>query len=276
MEFRPFKGISNTDEYVTGNKFILLCEKYNIPFAKTDYVFDGLFELKDRIKNGENIKAFVTHQSDYSIVAEHVKHLPDGVTWFADNCEVIGNPNVIGIPNGLNNMDFVNNKTSKWGLYSSCFSNLADFHNDLAEQHSNKKDIRNLVYMNFTPDTSATERTMVYNHFKQKSFVTVEHGVSHKRFANSVYNHPFVLSPRGNGYDCVRTWESFYLGSIPIIKRNNVMSHFSDLPILFVESWEEVTLNLLLNHLTKMKDNVTLDKARMSYWDSILANYATK
>lgn len=276
MEFEAHGGIENPDEYITGNKFIKLCDKYDIVFAKTDNVYDGLAELKQRISAGDNVKAFVTHQSDYSITEAHVRHLPSNITWFAENCEVVGNPRVVGIPNGLNNMDFVQSKASKGGAYSSCFSHLADFHNDLAEQHLNKRDIRNLVYMNFTPDTSATERTMVYNHFKQKTFVTVEHGVSHKQFASSVYNHPFVLSPRGNGYDCVRTWESIYLGSIPIIKRNNVMSHFSDLPILLVESWEEVTLNLLLNHLTKMKGNTTLDKARMSYWDSILANYATK
>lgn len=276
--YRPFQGIKDTSEYITGNGFIRLCDKYNIPFAKTDNVWEGLAEVNARIANGEKIRAFVTHQSDYSITETHVGALPPDVIWFAENCEVVGHPRVIGIPNGLNNMELVKSKASKNGQYSSCFSHLASFHTNLVEAQENITDnqTKNLVYMNFTPDTSMNERSHVYNLFKSKSFVTVETGISHLEFAKSVTRHPFVLSPRGNGYDCVRTWESLYLGSIPIIKKNNVMSHFEDLPILFVDSWEDVNLDLLLDFLSKVKNGLTLKKASMSYWDAILAKYKTE
>lgn len=264
--------ISESD-YITGNKFIRICDKYNIVFSKTDNVWEGLNELKLRT---DNPRIFVTHQSDYSITEEHVKHLPKDVVWFAENCEVIDNPNVIGIPNGLNNVDFVISKASKHGKYSSCFAHITDFHGNLSKQHFKPKAVENLVYMNFTPDTFSSERTSVYTIFKDKPFVTKKNNISHLDFARDVYNHPFVLSPRGNGYDCVRTWESIYLGSIPIIKKNNVMLHFSDLPILLVEDWEEITENLLLSTLDNFRNKqFDMSKAKISYWEKVFAKYVT-
>lgn len=261
------------EDYITGNKFINICHEYNIKFAKTDYVFDGLNEL---VKSGDHHKptAFVTHQSDYGITTEHAKHLPKNVIWFAENCEVLNDERFVGIPNGLNNMEYVINSTSKNGLYTSCFSHLADFHNNLYRQNDKQKVTKNLVYMNFTQDTSFSERTKVYRLFHDKKFVTTKFGIPHEVFAEDVYSHPFTLSPRGNGYDCVRTWESLYLRSIPIIKRNNVMSHFSDLPILFVDEWEQITEEFLLEKLEELKNkDFDLSKAKISYWKSRLSIY---
>jgi len=271
MKFCKKENKIDVKDYITGNKFIKLCDKYNITFCKTDNVLSGLLELKSRT---DNPKIFVTHQSDYSIIDAYTEYLPKGVTWFAENCEVVDNSNIIGIPNGLNNMEMVISQASKFGAYSSCFSHLADFHNNLNMQWNNLRDYKNLVYMNFTPDTSFSERTYVYKMFQDKKFVTKENSVSHNKFAESVYNHNFVLSPRGNGYDCVRTWETIYLGSIPIIKKNNVMSHFLELPILFVDEWEQVTESLLLKTLEEFScRDFDMSKAKISYWDSVFAKY---
>lgn len=254
-------------EYITGNKFIKLCDKYNIVFSKTDYVLEGLNEL---ISRKDNSKIFVTHQSDYSITKECLKYIPENIKWFAENCEIIDNPNIVGIPLGLENMDFVVSEASKNGRYSSCFAHVADFHKNLSKQFLTERKIENLVYMNFTPDTSFSERTKVFHMFKDKSYVTKKSKIPHADFARDVYNHSFVLSPRGNGVDCIRTWESIYLGSIPIVKKSNVMSHFSDLPILFVDNWEEINKSLLESTLIEFQNkDFDMSKAKISYWDSL-------
>ena len=55
----------------------------------------------------------------------------------------------------------------------------------------------------------------------------------------------FVLSPPGNGIDCHRTWESIYLKSIPIVlSRAWPFSEFS-LPVLALNSWDEITQSCL-------------------------------
>lgn len=61
------------------------------------------------------------------------------------------------------------------------------------------------------------------------------------RFYSQAAAHKFVLSPEGRGIDCYRTWESLYLGSIPIVAASPAMSAFADLPILFTEDYSELS-----------------------------------
>jgi hypothetical protein len=55
--------------------------------------------------------------------------------------------------------------------------------------------------------------------------------------------YPFVLSARGNGLDCHRTWELLYLGCIVITKSSSLDPLFSELPVVIVEDWREVRQN---------------------------------
>lgn len=52
--------------------------------------------------------------------------------------------------------------------------------------------------------------------------------------------YPFVISARGNGIDCHRTWELLYLGCIVITLRSSLDPLFSDLPVAIIDDWEEV------------------------------------
>jgi hypothetical protein len=57
-----------------------------------------------------------------------------------------------------------------------------------------------------------------------------------KRYAQ----YPFVLSARGNGLDCHRTWELLYLGCIVITRTTPLDPLFEGLPVVIVKAWEEV------------------------------------
>jgi hypothetical protein len=50
-----------------------------------------------------------------------------------------------------------------------------------------------------------------------------------------------VPSPRGNGLDTHRFWESLYLGALPIILCKNELKNMRDWPYVCVESWEELS-----------------------------------
>ena len=58
--------------------------------------------------------------------------------------------------------------------------------------------------------------------------------------------YKFAISPQGNGVDCHRTWECLYLGVIPIITKSLCMSFFEELPILFVDNYDCITEEYLL------------------------------
>ena len=93
-------------------------------------------------------------------------------------------------------------------------------------------------------------------------------------YIDKIYNHKFVLSPEGNGTDTHRTWEILYLKSIPIEKRNINNQFFTDLPICFVDDWEEITedfLNKEYDRINSIKWN--LEKLDFNYWkNKILSN----
>jgi hypothetical protein len=77
----------------------------------------------------------------------------------------------------------------------------------------------------------------------------------------------FVLSPRGGGYDCHRTWEALLLGCIPIVKRSGLDPLFQGLPVLIVKEWSDLTRDRLVEFL--IQHSVTQyqkEKLLLSYW----------
>jgi hypothetical protein len=49
----------------------------------------------------------------------------------------------------------------------------------------------------------------------------------------------FCVSPEGMGVDCLRTWESLYVRTVPIVTRSIVASHHRDMPILVLDDWAD-------------------------------------
>ena len=81
----------------------------------------------------------------------------------------------------------------------------------------------------------------------------------------------FIISPHGNGLDCHRTWEALCLGCIPIVKTSVLDTLFYDLPVLIVNEWSDVSLELLnttiSNYKTKhISKQFKYDKLLLHYW----------
>lgn len=80
-------------------------------------------------------------------------------------------------------------------------------------------------------------------------------------------HYAFVLSPEGAGLDCHRTWEALALGCIPIVKRNAFSDLYQYLPVLVVDDWGDINLQLLQDALKQ--HSVTplhMQKLTMQYW----------
>jgi hypothetical protein len=79
----------------------------------------------------------------------------------------------------------------------------------------------------------------------------------------------FVLSPFGNGFDCHRTWETLFLGSIPIVKSPQFKDMFEGLPVLMVERWEDITFELLKKTQKEFAEKEwNWEKLSLFYWTS--------
>jgi hypothetical protein len=108
------------------------------------------------------------------------------------------------------------------------------------------------LYVNFRPDTNPRERQEPYDYFEKISsgcdWITFDRPSdrgSNGRFLDSLVRHRFVLCPPGNGVDTHRMWETLLAGAIPVVKRSPAMDPFKELPILFVDDFREVTMDLL-------------------------------
>eukprot|EP00035_Acanthoeca_spectabilis_P035479 m.34917 g.34917 ORF g.34917 m.34917 type:complete len:671 (-) comp7386_c0_seq1:236-2248(-) len=79
----------------------------------------------------------------------------------------------------------------------------------------------------------------------------------------------FVLSPPGFGWDCFRTYEALLAGTIPIVVRTNTPSDrlFDDLPVLLVDSYDEITEELLDQTWTAFQNRrFDFQKLQASHW----------
>jgi len=81
----------------------------------------------------------------------------------------------------------------------------------------------------------------------------------------------FVLSPFGNGMDCHRTWEALLCGCIPVVRSSVFNELFEGLPVLIVEKWTDISLQLLVTALADFKDKA--DKNELKYEKLELAYY---
>ena len=84
-------------------------------------------------------------------------------------------------------------------------------------------------------------------------------------FSEMVKRAKFVVSPPGNGLDCHRTWESIYLGAVPVILSGTLAPKLVDnLPILEVQSYSEF-LELSEHELDDMYETIRRSSTQMAY-----------
>uniref|UniRef100_A0A7S1AX30 RXYLT1 C-terminal domain-containing protein n=1 Tax=Noctiluca scintillans TaxID=2966 RepID=A0A7S1AX30_NOCSC len=79
----------------------------------------------------------------------------------------------------------------------------------------------------------------------------------------------FALSPRGNGYNCFRTWEALSFGAIPVVDYHPAHEElYRHLPVVQVKDWNEVTPQFLESEWKRITAPrvSNLAKAFLPYW----------
>jgi len=136
-----------------------------------------------------------------------------------------------------------------------------------------------MLYSNFALNTNEN-RPKIFNLFKEKVWTTSiavgewrKYPITRKRFLEQLYNHKFCLSPNGRGIDSFRTWEAFYLKTIPIVERHICMEPFRKLPILFTDDYTEVTKKYLNErHREMLNTEYDIEKLYFSVWKEKILN----
>jgi len=81
----------------------------------------------------------------------------------------------------------------------------------------------------------------------------------------------FVVSPPGAGVDCHRTWEALAVGCIPVVLSSNLNELYADLPILVVDSWNQINAEYLAEQYAiieqrRREGTYHYEKLTLEYW----------
>lgn len=124
-----------------------------------------------------------------------------------------------------------------------------------------------LLYLNITIRNFPSERRKVHNLFYNKEYAFSCGIKPLDGYLADLKKSKFVLSPRGRGLDCYRTWETILMGSIPIVKSSDLDPLYTDLPVLIVNDWEEINESFLAAKYEEMsKKTYNLEKLYIDYW----------
>lgn len=84
--------------------------------------------------------------------------------------------------------------------------------------------------------------------------------------------HRYAICPVGNGVDTHRFWECLYLGVIPVVSYSCHFDHWpmSDMPVLVVNEWGDISLPLLQERYSELRNRFT-DETLRAKWDYVLS-----
>lgn len=218
-------------------------------FVKTDYIDYFENNVMPLIKSNFIL---ITHNSDYlSGLNKNIINNPHIVKWYGQN--MIPNDKTSGIPIGLENSAY-----QGWD------------YNYLISQKSDNKEY--MLYVNFSINTNK-KRKGILECLKRKGYDECQKK-PWKEYIKELSKYKFAVSPEGNGVDCHRIWECIYLGCIPIVEDNEIIkTHFGELPILFVSSYDVINDEYLNREYDKFKTkSFNVEKTTLKYWRDVITH----
>ena len=230
----------NRHNFIDGNQFKYIADMY----VDEDKMFIHPEELEKKPKiifiKGDWIERFkikilphidwkfklISHNADTATPLPHIDLLQDDrvIHWYGMNAN-LKHDKFTPIPIGVAN--------DRW-------------------EHGNKNILQKVidtpvekidrVYCNFDCNTNPI-RYDILEQLKQYDFIDFENTkLPYEEYLLKLKQYKWTVSPPGNSVDCHRIWESIYLGVTPIVQKNIAMDTFKDLPIHFVDSWENITI----------------------------------
>jgi len=200
----------------------------------------------------------ISHNGDVPAPGNYAYMLDDPklIGWFAQNADIKYHPKLVHIPIGIANRYWPH-------------GNIDILKELLPQIPSVKK--THLLYLNIALKNNPSVRNEVVQLFSTKSFCYSPAEKPWRSYLMDLAHSKFILSPRGNGLDCHRTWEALYMGSIPIVKTSTLDRLYEDLPVVIVNDWNEVNPEFLEKEYNEFKSKVfNAEKIYATYWINLI------
>ena len=190
------------------------------------------------------------------------------IHWFSINKIIPDNEKFTSIPYGLDYWQLLN---------SNCFGcpirSAKEQDDILCRIIDNSLHFSNRIpkiYANWHLHITDSRHGMFRTHLQRiipNNIIHYDYPRNRDDYWNECRKYTFVISPHGNGLDCIRTWESLCLGCIVIVKKSDIDNLYNELPVLIVDEWHDITedlLNKTIDNFSKKQFN--MEKITMKYW----------
>ena len=255
IQFFPIDYFNKYINKFTENNNLILSMENNkrsplIFITKVDYLEDFYNEI---VRSLDSKFVLITQYGDMDAGLHHkILNHPLLIKWYGQNMCIVSDKTV-AIPIGL--------ETNYWNR-----TNI-----NIIKQHSNNAKEK-LLYLNFTLHANTT-RSKIMDILLEKGF-NKNKKLDWDSYMEDLSRHKFCIAPKGNGVDCHRTWECLYLGVIPIVEKTIQMSYFNDLPILFVDSYDDISIEYLNKTYTDFQNkSFNMEKLSLSYWNTKIRSH---
>lgn len=239
----------------TNCKYVIIKRDEPIPSdvhnARSIFVYmHGVDMFIERVLPLLNHKfTLMSHNSDWGVDKKYRPLLDDDriVEWYAQNIAYI-HPKLKPIPIGIANSQWPHGNFKNIQKVINCNNSKTE-----------------LVYNNFNCSTSPGNRVHVQQALNRNNIPT-NLPVNNATYLQELSRSKFCICPYGSGYDSHRVWEALYLGSIPVVP-NGPVFNYKNLPLLKVDNWNTITVNLLEDMYDKIVNNdCDLKELNLDYW----------
>jgi hypothetical protein len=252
----------NEEDIITTDGYLSFCNTNDITYVKTDVFYTGPLIWRGKEHPGRICDISVIGHSDYP-VTDKIAELFRLIFCINRNTN---KQNVFGLPLGITN-DCSDSPIHL--IYSNKKIMVEVFSENIIKD--------NLAYINFNVNTFPVERHLIIRMFSGISKIGISEDTIEGRtkYLREIKSSKFVFCPRGNGIDTHRIWETLYMGSFPIVKYEETHHLFTDLPILFVNNWNEIDENYLnIKYNEMINKDWNMDKLKQSFWNKFIeTNY---
>lgn len=229
----------------------------DIIFLSRTFLEDFFIKCHPKIKHPYIL---ISHHNDMGITEDLRPYLDDKKLFalFAQNIEM-HHPKLIPIPIGLRSF-YINSDFAQ------------EQHEALKKLSVTKHPKTMLLYANFCVTTNHIVRKPIFDYFKTCSFCSLcEIRKPVEGYLFDVASSQFIVSPRGSGIDCYRTWEALYLGSYPVVISSALDPLYEGLPVLIIKDWTDLSKELLEQKFIEFQHTQwNFEKLDFAYWHNLI------
>lgn len=202
---------------------------------------------------------------------------PKLIHWFTQNCDK-PSKKVSCIPLGVDFHTLHREHNHKWGPRQLPQQQDVSLRNSIPTNDvCSKKNVRMYSNFHFVRDRYNDRQScldFLKSNQNMSELVNFEpEYCTREKTWNAHESVMFCLSPLGMGLDCHRTWEALILKTVPIIRKTTLLPMFQDLPVIQLNSWEELTTDVLNEWYGKYEEVVNNKKYKqlsLEYWVDII------